>query len=295
VTFNSNGGEAIPPQTVASGAHVNEPPIPLREGFLFEGWLNGATTWNFKQDVVTSDLTLTAQWIDATAIFEYEQIENSDKARIIGIKRLLPQLTVPTIIGGYQVTELADGLFAEFDAFDVQTIYLPPTITTVGEETFYNCKEVAIIFDDRAVITKLGAGAFYGCDKLSAIRLGEGLSIIDVDTFFGCHSLKTLQLPKSVTLIEENAFAGCESLVTVTFHSDLTEIRDSAFKDCTALKSIFFYGDAEQIDLLREEHTEPQNHDFLNATVYLYSETAPQETEKYRFWYSDENNKPRIW
>ena len=295
VSFNTNGGEAIQPQTVASGTHVEEPAVPLREGFLFDGWRNGAINWDFSADVVTADLILTANWIDATAVFEYERIGQTDTARIAKLKNPLPRLTVPSVIGGYRVTELGDGLFADLDVLDVQSIHLPPTVTTIGEEAFYNCTEIEISFDDRAVLTSIGAGAFYRCDGLSSIRLGEGLPLLDVDTFFGCSSLKELRIPKSVAVLEENALADCGALKTLMLHSTLTEIRDSALKDCDALKTLFFYGTEEEIKTLREDHTEPQNNAFLNATVYLYAEAKPQETGTFGCWYLDENDKPRIW
>ena len=62
VTFNpDNGGPAIV-ETVEQNALLTEPEEPKKEGFTFSGWFNGNTEWNFESDVVTSDLTLKAQW-----------------------------------------------------------------------------------------------------------------------------------------------------------------------------------------------------------------------------------------
>ncbi len=65
VTFNSNGGSAVTPQTVNDGALATEPtPEPTKSGYLFGGWYSdiGLTTaYNFNTPV-TADITLYAKW-----------------------------------------------------------------------------------------------------------------------------------------------------------------------------------------------------------------------------------------
>ncbi|OZG63961.1 methyltransferase [Bifidobacterium hapali] len=71
VTFDSNGGSAVAPTSVADDgtSHVTKPADPTREGFAFAGWTtdrDGKQPYGF--DVaVTGDLTLYAQWKDAAA------------------------------------------------------------------------------------------------------------------------------------------------------------------------------------------------------------------------------------
>ena len=65
VTFNSQGGSAVPAQTVEEGGLAEEPTAPTRTGYAFTGWYREAeclTAWNFATDVVTADLTLYAGW-----------------------------------------------------------------------------------------------------------------------------------------------------------------------------------------------------------------------------------------
>jgi uncharacterized repeat protein (TIGR02543 family) len=61
VTFT---GEGITSSSVEveHGAKVTEPTEPTRSGYLFNGWFNGSTLWNFASAVVTANITLTAQW-----------------------------------------------------------------------------------------------------------------------------------------------------------------------------------------------------------------------------------------
>ena len=61
VTFNSNGGTAVPSQTIKEGNTVNVPIEPTRSGYTFGGWYNNSTPYIFSTPVM-SNLTLTAKW-----------------------------------------------------------------------------------------------------------------------------------------------------------------------------------------------------------------------------------------
>ena len=60
VTFDENGGSDVDNQTVAHGMKATEP-ATTREGYTFVRWNNGEDAYDFNT-VVTSDLTLTAEW-----------------------------------------------------------------------------------------------------------------------------------------------------------------------------------------------------------------------------------------
>ena len=62
VTFNADGGSEVAAQTVEDGKSATKPEDPTKERFNFEGWFNGESLYDFASPV-TSDLTLTAQWI----------------------------------------------------------------------------------------------------------------------------------------------------------------------------------------------------------------------------------------
>ncbi len=69
VTFNygvdGNGDGAVDVVTVevGDGSLLEEPTdVPTREGYTFVGWGTDDGMWNFEEDTVTSDITLTARW-----------------------------------------------------------------------------------------------------------------------------------------------------------------------------------------------------------------------------------------
>jgi len=61
VTFDSNGGSAVPDQIIAEGGSITKPEDPTRNGYVFEGWINGVLYWNFA-NAIFYPITLTAKW-----------------------------------------------------------------------------------------------------------------------------------------------------------------------------------------------------------------------------------------
>lgn len=72
VTFNANGGTlgagTDETQRVTYGSKVDKPAAPIREGFVFDGWVvtnndgNTLNNFTFGSTPITQDITVTAQW-----------------------------------------------------------------------------------------------------------------------------------------------------------------------------------------------------------------------------------------
>ena len=73
VTFNSQGGSAIPADYYTANVPMDILPTPpTRPGYIFTGWYQdaaGTQPWNFETDVVTGNMTLYAQWREATELY----------------------------------------------------------------------------------------------------------------------------------------------------------------------------------------------------------------------------------
>ena len=61
VTFNSDGGSAIDPQTIAYYGTVTQPTNPTKTGYTFKEWQYNGTTFDFSTNI-TADMTLDAVW-----------------------------------------------------------------------------------------------------------------------------------------------------------------------------------------------------------------------------------------
>ena len=63
VSFDTEGGTAVPEQTVDDGARIQKPEDPTKPGYTFSGWTCFGESWSFLNHVVTENLTLNANWI----------------------------------------------------------------------------------------------------------------------------------------------------------------------------------------------------------------------------------------
>ena len=76
VHFSTNGGSAIESIKAESGALIEKPADPTKEGFQFDGWYKDealSTAWNFSTDRISEETTLYAKWKEAYA-GEYEDV-----------------------------------------------------------------------------------------------------------------------------------------------------------------------------------------------------------------------------
>lgn len=71
-------------------------------------------------------------------------------------------------------------------------------------------------------------------NKLTAVEISEGVTIIRPYCFYYCTNLKSVILPNSLTHISSNAFEGCNSLASVIIPSRVTAIGNNAFRGTTA-------------------------------------------------------------
>lgn len=65
VRFDTRGGSAIPSQKLESGERVTMPQMPVRDGYVFDGWYSDAALW-FPYDFsksVRKNMTLHAKWV----------------------------------------------------------------------------------------------------------------------------------------------------------------------------------------------------------------------------------------
>lgn len=296
VTFNSNGGSEIPSQKSAAGAKVKIPAEPTYDNYVFDEWTYNGKAWDFNNDTVKGDMTLTAQWISADSLFKYSPVENTENACITGFKdgySPLPQnIVLPKIINGLNVVAVGEGAFKDLSSEDISSIVLHENIVSVGKQAFENCKDITITV--KGALTSVGMCAFGSCNKLTSIVLGEGLEIVSPEAFIES-GLTKITLPKTLRYIDEDAFKSCSSLGVIVMHpvesGTDTVIGNGAFRECTSLKTVFFYGEKAEIDSILAR-VSSGNDSFKNAKTSFYSEEKP--TESGSFWHMVDGT-PREW
>ncbi len=98
------------------------------------------------------------------------------------------------------------------------TYYIPTTlksVTITGGNilygAFYNCDSLTGVTIGNDV-TSIGSFAFYYCDSLTSVTIGNGVTSIGDYSFYNCDSLTCVTIPDSVIIIGKSAFPGCDSL-----------------------------------------------------------------------------------
>ncbi len=77
-------------------------------------------------------------------------------------------------------------------------------------------------------VATIGQTSFYSCKNLTSIDITSGVQTIDYSAFFGCENLASVSIPDSVTTIRNQAFAGC-AMTSVNISQYVTTIGSGAF------------------------------------------------------------------
>ena len=172
--------------------------------------------------------------------FDFEVInEKSGTAKITAARdKSKKDISIPgfVILDGnvYTVAEIGDMLFADSE---VETVYIPETVTTIGEKAFYNCRNLETI-NLPVSLRVINAQAFMNCTSLVNINVPDRLTKISEQAFRNCSSLISFNIPSSVGVIDAYAFAGCESLTDIgAIPEYLRTLGDYAFYGCKQLET----------------------------------------------------------
>ena len=107
-------------------------------------------------------------------------------------------------------------------------------VQSIGENAFRGLAYLTTVTLTGADLVKVGAGAFFGCDKLTAIELAQ-VTMVGLSAFESCIALATATFA-AATEFGERAFFDCQALTAVSFDA-LTKIGKSTFEKCVGMTS----------------------------------------------------------
>ena len=131
--------------------------------------------------------------------------------------------------GGNSIIELIER--------EITTFTIPQGTTKLGAGAFYRCEKLVNIIIPNSV-TSIGAAAFVGCIGLTSITIPNSVTSIGNEAFSMCSKLTSITIPDSVTSIGNLAFYNCSKLTSITIPNSVTIIGSNAFNGCSKLTTI---------------------------------------------------------
>ena len=108
-----------------------------------------------------------------------------------------------------KLTSIPEGAFAYCK--NLKTIKLPSTITSIGDEAFYNCQSLTNIEGlDKCNLKSIGSATFSNCKALENLDFSQStFTNVPSKAFNGCSTLAKITLPDTLTTIGGYAFYAC--------------------------------------------------------------------------------------
>lgn len=225
--------------------------------------IDGQLTWGGSAAVTAAPATPTPIPSD----FQYTVLADGVSVRITGYSGTDRNVTIPAMIGSYQVTEIGDNAFAQ--QLDMKSLVIPEGVTKIGNNAFFNCVRLQSIRIPESV-TEITADAFVNCVSLVDVTLPASLdtpsarqkaglplktqdwpytlnedgATITITAYKGTD--KEVAVPAAVdgypvTAIGNAAFLGLE-VTGVTLPEGVITIGVDAFRGCTALVRVTLPG-----------------------------------------------------
>ncbi len=115
----------------------------------------------------------------------------------------------------------------------IQSVYIPDTVTSIGNSAFENCSSLtSVVFASNVTKVTIGANAFKNCLGLKEISLPACTSV-GMTAFDNCTALKKVIFSKGTDNIGAYCFSNCRSLESVYLPASVTTIGTEIFDGCS--------------------------------------------------------------
>lgn len=185
---------------------------------------------------------------------------------ITGYTGTASRVVIPSEIDGKPVTAIASSAFRENAT--VTSVYLPDSVTEIGDSAFYGCPNLTAVYLGKAA--KIGSYAFYNCFKLSEVEL-DRVTSVGSSAFYGTPWMSAQQEAAAYVVIGDgvllkyvgrdseavipsgvksmtNAFYFDNRVTSVVLPDTMERIGIFAFCSCTQLRSITIPESVTEID-----------------------------------------------
>ena len=125
------------------------------------------------------------------------------------------------------------------NCWDLKTITIPNSVTSLGANTFYGCSSLVSVAIPNSV-TNIASSVFYDCSSLVSVAIPNSVTSIGTYAFRNCYRLRNLILAEGVTELPTYAFDGCWSFTNIIIPSTVITLGTYAFRYCYSMKEYHF-------------------------------------------------------
>ena len=170
-----------------------------------------------------------------TSLPQFSYTSTTTSIPAIQLPQARTNLTGVTI--GDSVTSIGNQAFLGCSNLTSVTFTPTSTLTSIGDDAFYDCGFTSIIIPNS--VTSIGDGAFFSCLSLTTVTIGNSVGSIGEEVFRSCADLTSITIPASVNTIGTDAFKN-SGLTTVTIATNPSQaISGITF---TAGTTVTFFG-----------------------------------------------------
>ena len=200
----------------------------------------------------------------------YLLLPNGTYGVTAGNAKYLDKIVIAETYNGKPVSTILPDAFN--GAYNLTSISIPNSITTVGDNAFANCDKLALTeVDDvcylgnesnpyvvlvgtsdptisqcmvKETTKAICSNAFYECTNLKTITIPNSVTSIGEKAFYNCKLITEINIPAGNTYIGPETFYGCASLKKITIPASVSTLGVSAFQDCKSLETVTFEKDS---------------------------------------------------
>ena len=121
------------------------------------------------------------------------------------------------------------------------------SLEAIDDGAFYGCERLIALRLPESV-KSIGNEAFRGCAALREVNVPDGVKTLGERVFQNCTQLEEVTIPASVERVPYYCFYGCEKLTNLSIEEGVKVIGERAFQSCYALKEVVVPESVEQIE-----------------------------------------------
>ncbi len=268
VTFNDTSfkeSQTLESVTLSEGVTITEGAFQncdkLKTISLYNNVILGQSAFfgcdNLDVEFKSSNVTIGHKALDGTAFYSNNDIVSFENELVW----MNDSLKTGEVVLPEGITRIPPYMFQNSS---VTSVVIPEGVNCIGKNAFMNCttlkevtfpKENEFVIEENAftgtgleslTITKnmrltfgeISKRAFSLCNKLTSVRIEEGVEGLAPYMFSSCKNLSEVQLSESLKAIPEGAFAG-SGIVSIVIPENVAEMGKSLFANCESLKNVY--------------------------------------------------------